>query len=607
MLCGKKDGASDSDESGWESNGEDATDRALSALDYHLSRPLRMRWRMERLFKEFADCETEDGKQALSGQAIQDMTEALSEETDIPMWVFQGLEVMYDRFDFSGDGLLEKQEVMSMYRTIMKQRRIGFGGRGYEVPVPTKTMAQAGYTVEKELGRGGQGAMYLASKSYTSVPYCVKFYDKEDGNAADLDELIDEFELMKDMSNKSVAKTYEVFQDSSYFYLVNQPYFGGDLTKIGARALKQGVRMSEAWWRGIFKQCMEGLDYLHSKAIIHCDIKEPNIMIADGDDYSAPNAVLIDFGLASPFANTAAGISGTPGYIPPETFQTQQWQPRGDIFSMGITFFQLLTGNVPTSDGSVMGVLQRGDYQALTLRVAVPWQEFPQGMPVLGQLVASMLVANMYERPRAFQVLEHEWFSSDSDADLPQNVQLALAKCGNAEMCKDKLIEELIMKGNLDELRALHEELEGKPHAHVESGGLLQLLQKHGISGDAAKEFVAHCKSGAGNARQRLLGITADAVQTKETYSLQFVKDLFKELDADNSGFLSASELEALLHSDAFECHYGDVSDLIRDMGPNAKGEVSFDNFKKAVMEDGRISRRTEAEAGCRAPGCVSM
>ena len=64
----------------------------------------------------------------------------------------------------------------------------------------------------------------------------------------------------------SVGSFDEVFQDSEFFYLVNEPYFGGDLTKIAKRAHDQGLCMSESWWRLIFQQCLEGLGYLHAQA-----------------------------------------------------------------------------------------------------------------------------------------------------------------------------------------------------------------------------------------------------------------------------------------------------------------------------------------------------
>merc|ERR1719215_946436 len=135
---------------------------------------------------------------------------------------------------------------------------------------------------------------------------------------------------------------------------------------------------------------------------MHCDIKEPNIMVASGDFYAEPRVVLIDFGLSASFLGGSRGVCGTPGYIPPETWQTGIWHPRGDTFSMGVTFFQLMTGRVPSSDGSVVGVLQvpiNGDYGAAAFHTPLPWDEFPQTMTQLADLIDHMTDRRRGERP----------------------------------------------------------------------------------------------------------------------------------------------------------------------------------------------------------------
>ena len=123
----------------------------------------------------------------------------------------------------------------------------------------------------------------------------------------------------------------------------------------------------------------------------------PILGILAGADCEEPRLVLIDFGLAEGFLSTSSGCSGTAGYIPPETWETEHWYPKGhgwtsynlespnmlgvighmsvykgistlstssglgisaqgDIFSMGIVFFQLMIGQVP--NGEVLGILQ---------------------------------------------------------------------------------------------------------------------------------------------------------------------------------------------------------------------------------------------------------
>eukprot|EP00971_Amphidinium_carterae_P334133 6469226-Amphidinium_carterae.1 len=231
----------------------------------------------------------------------------------LPENLFGHLEAMLLRFDFDGNGTLDELEVQKMFTIGLKQKWRELTGEPVEdVRVPeVNALEDTGYLVEKELGRGGQGVMYLAKRQYSKVPYCIKFYSKEDANAGGLEELKEEFAIMHMLQHDHIAKTFEVFQDHSYFYLVNQPYFGGDLSAIGHHAAGR-ADMTEGWWRGIFAQCLDGLTFLHGNAIMHCDIKEPNIMVKYNDSFETPQIVLIDFGLAVGFSTDAMGVQGTP-------------------------------------------------------------------------------------------------------------------------------------------------------------------------------------------------------------------------------------------------------------------------------------------------------
>merc|ERR1712048_1393030 len=106
-----------------------------------------------------------------------------------------------------------------------------------------------------------------------------------------------------------------------------------------------GVDLDVEWYRHLYRQAFKGLEHLHQNCIVHCDIKEPNLMVKS-DDFEEPEVVIIDLGLSSAF-HTLNNVSGTPGYMPPETWQKGDWFPRGDVFSMGVVCCQMLTGRVP--------------------------------------------------------------------------------------------------------------------------------------------------------------------------------------------------------------------------------------------------------------------
>merc|ERR1719217_1551151 len=110
------------------------------------------------------------------------------------------------------------------------------------------------FDIIKKLGEGGQGAMYLAKvKKNADELRCIKFYDKSNTNAP-LDGIKEEFELMRNFNSPLVARTFEIFEDRCNVYLVNEPYFGADLTKLVSQAITSGVAICEQWFQKVLLQ-----------------------------------------------------------------------------------------------------------------------------------------------------------------------------------------------------------------------------------------------------------------------------------------------------------------------------------------------------------------
>jgi len=402
--------------------------------------------------------------------------------------------------------------------------------------------------------------------------------------------------------------------------LVNEPYFGGDLTKLRKRAHDNGILMTEAWWRDIFSQCLKGLEFLHGKAMMHCDIKEDNIMIRSDQSYESPKVVLIDFGLAEGFSSTSKGASGTPGYIPIETLETGWWYPRGDIFSMGVTFLQLIIGQTPSGDGSVLGVLQTNvSGSAAAVRKArelrLPWEHFPVDLPVLQDLLAQMLHRDRHSRPKATQALRHPWFAAEAEplsrrATAPPRLSAA-ASCG-----RSLLLEDLVTGRTLAELRSLHAALRAADGAGL---GLLprpraaEILAEHGASADAVAGFAL------GAAPTRYSKLMGEAIRTKEIYTRHFLKELWAEAAgrragaAGTVGSLPQGKVAALLESEPFsEVDVDDLQDLLEKMGDMDAGsqvnkQITFHAFNHVLMQDGRVGRRLDVADRARWTCCASF
>lgn len=349
----------------------------------------------------------------------------MAKGVNVPEDAFGDLEDEYVRFDFDGDGMLQEREC---YKLIKYHLRDHYKKMCpvvvAEASVPYKSLQSAGYALANRLGKGSQGAVRLAYDR-SGGKRCMKVLRKHGMSNLAMHKLKEEFEVMHHLKNQHIARTFEIFQDNAFCYMVNEVYVGGDFTKLKDNASMRGVDLSSEWWRSIFKQCLEGLHYVHGKAVMHCDIKEPNLMLKT-DNYHDPQVVIVDFGMAQEAVHgSSVKVCGTPGYIPPETWKTLKWYPKGDCFSMGVVMLQLLTDRVPIIEESAAGyqvcrregVFTEGTSSmeeiAEITKVHRPQLFFVSGRDAqLAKLIGKLLEKLPASRPNAYQAIRHDWFSS---------------------------------------------------------------------------------------------------------------------------------------------------------------------------------------------------
>merc|ERR1711865_1335853 len=318
--------------------------------------------------------------------------------------------------DFNGNGMLGANEAYKCVKTCMLDFR---KSTGLDPPtkVPTMSPTQAGYQVIKVLAAGGQGEASLCRVIATGEELVLKSYNRGNENAGGLDELLDEADHMKAVqASPYVAHCLDIFQDANFLYMVSGANMGGDWCKIKVKAQQKGVQITEDWYRNIFSQAVKGLEFMHGQAIMHCDLKEPNLMLKN-DDYSNPEVVIIDLGLSQAMSTTSEGPCGTPGYIPPETWAGGKWFPRGDMFSFGVVCIQVLTDKIPDEKTNAAGIFSEGcqsmdDVIAATNQRQPPWHLLQVRNPACQQFLSACVEKRLQQRPRAPQALQMPFFTN---------------------------------------------------------------------------------------------------------------------------------------------------------------------------------------------------
>jgi serine/threonine protein kinase, bacterial len=212
------------------------------------------------------------------------------------------------------------------------------------------------YPISQQLGTGGFGTTYLATNTLMpSRPYCVVKQLIPTSTDPQVEQLIQDrfkqeaivLENLGKGSNGMIPMLYHYFVEQGDFYLV-QEYIEGQ--SLADRIRNYGV-FTETQVRQFLTDILPTLTYIHSKGIIHRDIKPDNIMVRQSDN----KPVLIDFGAVKeimttvmiPSASTAKSIViGTPGFMPMEQMSGRPVFA-SDLYALSLTAIYLLTGKTP--------------------------------------------------------------------------------------------------------------------------------------------------------------------------------------------------------------------------------------------------------------------
>lgn len=199
------------------------------------------------------------------------------------------------------------------------------------------------YEILKLLNTGGMNsAIYLALDKKLNRQWAIKKVRKSSSQTTSM--LMAEASIMKNLDHPMLPRIVGIEEDPKFFYIIMDFVQGENLKTVVTSSGPQAQDTVVSW--GV-KLC-DVLAYLHDKGIVYRDMKPANIMLSpDG------NIKLIDFGIAREYKENASEDTtalGTEGYAAPEQYEGKgQTDARTDVYGMGITLFQLLTGVNPSS------------------------------------------------------------------------------------------------------------------------------------------------------------------------------------------------------------------------------------------------------------------
>jgi serine/threonine-protein kinase len=208
------------------------------------------------------------------------------------------------------------------------------------------------YEVMAEIGKGGMATVYRATQRSMGREVAIKVLPRSLTHETNfLQRFYREVEIIARLQHPHILPVYDFGTHDEMPYIVMALLTGGTLADV----IMQGAMEPRTTVR-VVNQMADALEYAHSKGIIHRDFKPSNVLLDEQG-----NTYLADFGLAkmseSSSAITGTGILGTPTYMAPEQSEPGELTSSADIYALGVTVFQMLTGSVPYEAPTPLGVL----------------------------------------------------------------------------------------------------------------------------------------------------------------------------------------------------------------------------------------------------------
>ncbi|PVF92803.1 hypothetical protein CPB86DRAFT_877616 [Serendipita vermifera] len=268
------------------------------------------------------------------------------------------------------------------------------------------------YQIGNGIGRGQFGAVYRALNLNTGQMVAVKRISLQGLSEDEISNLMKEVDVLKRLSHPSIVKYEGMVRSTDTLSIVLEYVENGSL----GQTLKAFGKLNERLVAQYVTKILEGLHYLHQSHVVHCDLKAANILTTKNG-----NVKLSDFGVslnlhAKAMEEIKNDVAGTPNWMAPEVIELKGPSPASDIWSLGCTAIELLTGHPPYHEiNNGMSVMFR--------IVEDPMPPIPGSCsPLMDDFLRQCFKKNPLERPSAEMLFEHPWLKATWEKDLrPQD------------------------------------------------------------------------------------------------------------------------------------------------------------------------------------------
>ena len=402
------------------------------------------------------------------------------------------------------------------------------------------------YKIREEVSSEKFSTKFKCQNIKTKKRYLAKFFTVSEVDEAAREAFLKEAKLLQESDHPNIVKVVDIFQDTLNTVIIVEYCKGGELLE----RVRREEDLTEDQIATYLKEITSAIAYLHSKGIVHRDIRPESFVFLDNERNSSLK--LVDFGSCKHFEKDIGMLEriGTPYYMAPEVV-FDSYNEKCDIWSIGVILYMLLSGTPPFEGSSEEEIMQ----SVLTTDLNFKAKRWKKISAEAKDLIRHMLTKSVPDRFTATEVLNHPFITNNHKGTAKDHEVLTSA-----------------LK-NLSKF-----ESESKLHRATLAFIVSQVMSSDELGG-LKKTFSLIDKDGDGMlSRQEI----KEAMETHTGFSEKNIDLLISKVDLDNNGLISYSEFLAATINWENELSRERLEHAFHAFDTDHNGKISFEELQEA-------------------------
>lgn len=465
----------------------------------------------------------------------------------------------------------------------LRSKLVGDGNSGSKVDLDDLETCEL-------IGQGAFGLVHKVQEKTSGQCRVMKTVMRPEG--WDDKKLKMEAELLRNLDHPHILRIFSWYEDGDAINIVMEHCEGGELLKVVRKGRRDGLEVTEKWLATAVRQSLEALVYLHSKGVVHKDLKGNNILLlhnATSDDRSyfetMPHVVICDLGIAEVccrgiFGMRGKKVAGTPVTMAPEVWKGS-CSPKSDVWSMGCVTFELFANRLPFEVLGGINKASKVQEKWLELHRRGPDWKLMDCSPQALSFCKQLLVFKEAARPSASECLRHAWFNLCEECRLSPKEVSSICEAVLTWRERNPMQRALCLKMAvgctcISKFAKIFTRFDTDHSGILERAEIIAALQGIGIDRANAKKAAAALDVNGDNSCEYLEFVAACLSSLEEQFD-ELLRQEFRALDKRGRGELTVKELEPLLQQLR---ELADAHGLqLHNIDKNGDGVISFTEF----------------------------